>query len=257
MTRALLDAFAARHGLICAVGAGGKKTTLYRLLAAHTGRVGLTATAMLTPPPRRLLDTRLIDSAAALVDKVPAAAREHRRVGFACPSNKSGRLAGLPPAAIAEIHDRAGFVATLVKADGARMRGIKAPRPDEPLLVPGCSTVIYVVSAAVIGCPLDDSVAHRLPELSALLQLAPGDLITPRHIGRLLSHPQGARQQVGRARLIALINQVDSPSRLVVAREAARLAMCGDDPPERVVLGAMKAAQPIAEIVETTDGAAD
>ena len=31
----LLDLLAARHGLVCAVGAGGKKTTLYRLVEAH------------------------------------------------------------------------------------------------------------------------------------------------------------------------------------------------------------------------------
>ena len=42
----LLDLLAARTGLVCAVGAGGKKSTLYRLAEAHrlagTGRVGLT-----------------------------------------------------------------------------------------------------------------------------------------------------------------------------------------------------------------------
>ena len=248
----LLDALAARDGIVCAVGAGGKKTTLYRLLAAHPGRVGLTATAMLTPPPRRLLDTRLVDSPEALATAVPEAAAVHRRVGFACPSSKSGRLAGLPPATVARIHADAGFAATLVKADGARMRGIKAPRHDEPLLVPGCTTIIFVVSAGVIGQPLDEHTAHRLPELTAVLDLAPGERITPRHVGRLLSHPAGARQQASGTRLVALINQVDDGERLHAARDAAACALAADTPPERIVLGAMTADDPVVEIVEPT-----
>jgi hypothetical protein len=39
----LLDLFEARSGLICAVGAGGKKTTLYALARRHPGRIALTA----------------------------------------------------------------------------------------------------------------------------------------------------------------------------------------------------------------------
>ncbi len=40
----ILDLFQARRGVICAVGAGGKKSTLYNLVARHPGRVALTAT---------------------------------------------------------------------------------------------------------------------------------------------------------------------------------------------------------------------
>ena len=43
----LLDALEAHSGLVCFVGAGGKKTILYRLGAAHPGRVGITATLAL------------------------------------------------------------------------------------------------------------------------------------------------------------------------------------------------------------------
>ncbi|RZU98142.1 selenium cofactor biosynthesis protein YqeC [Spiribacter vilamensis] len=250
---ALPDALEARTGIICAVGAGGKKTTLYRILEQISARVGLTATTALTPVPPALLDAQHVAAPEELMRDVPEAAGTALRVGFACPGQKPGRYGGVPPDAIAEIHARSAFEATLVKADGARMRGIKAPRPDEPLLVPGCCTVLFLVSADVIGQPLDASIAHRIPELSALLDLAPGQPITPEHIGRLLSEPAGARQHVGTARLIGVINKVDDASRLDPARRAARAAFAGHHPPDRVVLTAMTAAQPVIEILEPAD----
>lgn len=257
MSLGLIDALEARTGIVCAVGAGGKKTTLYRLLDSHPGAIGLTATAMTTPPPGRRLDTRLIDSPEALLEAVPQAAAAHRRVGYACPSEKSGRVAGLPPEAVAEIHAAGGFDVTLVKADGARMRGIKAPREDEPLTVPGCQTVIFVVSAGVMGHPLDETIAHRLPELGRLLDITPGERITPDHVGQLLSDPQGAAHRLEGARLIALINQVDDAERLDLARAAAQRAMSGEHPPARVVLGAMTAPDPLIEFVEGARPRAD
>jgi len=257
MSGTLIDALDAREGIVCAVGAGGKKSTLYRTLDTHPGRIGLTATAMTTPPPERLLDTRLIDDADALVQAVPRAAATHRRVGFACPSEKSGRRAGLPPAHVAEIHGAAGFEVTLVKADGARMRGIKAPRGNEPLIVPGTQTVIFVVSAAVIGQPLDERIAHRVPELTERLGLAAGDTLSAEHVGQLLSDPAGAAQHIGQATLIGLINQVDGAAQRTVARQAARRALAGECPPARVVLGAMTAVEPLVDVVESARAAAD
>jgi len=254
---ALIDALEARTGIVCAVGAGGKKTTLYQLLDSHPGAIGLTATAMMTPPPMRRLDTRLIDSPEALLKAVPRAAAVHRRVGFVCPSEKSGRVAGLHPETVAEIHAAGGFDVTLVKADGARMRGIKAPREDEPLIVPGCQTVIFIVSAAVMGQPLDETIAHRLPELGRLLDITPGERITPDHVGHLLSDSQGAAHRLEGARLIALINQVDDAERLDLARAAAQRAMSGEQPPARVVLGAMTASDPLIEFVEAAHPRAD
>ena len=48
-------------------------------------------------------------------------------------------------------------------ADGARMRLLKAPKPDEPVVPRSCDTVIAVLSAQAIGRPLDDQVAKTEP----------------------------------------------------------------------------------------------
>lgn len=248
----LAEALLATHGIVCAVGAGGKKSTLYQLLAHASGRVGFTATAMTTTPPRRRFDARFFAEPEALAAEIPLAAQTYQHIAYACPSEKPGRVAGLPPALIADLHEKGGFDLTLVKADGARMRGIKAPRDDEPLIVPGCCTVIFVVSAQVIGQPLTEAIAHRVPILAAILGIEAGTCITPAHVGRLLSHPQGAWQGVGQSQLVTLINQVDDAKRRALAMAAAEAAMRGEKPPGRVVLGSMTADNPLVDIVAPT-----
>ena len=83
-----------------------------------------------------------------------AAAARHRLVAYAQPSAKPGRLGGLPGALIDRLHRAGGFTVTLVKADGARMRWIKAPREDEPVLPEEVATLLPVVSIKALGQPL-------------------------------------------------------------------------------------------------------
>jgi probable selenium-dependent hydroxylase accessory protein YqeC len=250
---ALPDALEARSGIVCATGAGGKKTTLHRLLGQLEGRIAVTATTALTPVPPAVIDAQSINRPDRLIDEVPAVARTARRVAFAGPGAKFDRYAGVCPEAIATLHARSGFDTTLVKADGARMRSIKAPAAHEPALVPGAHTVLFLVGASVVGQPLNAVTAHRVPELAHLLERAPGQPIRPADIGRLLSEPAGARQHVGHARLIAVINQVDHAARLGPARQAAEAALAGRCPPDRVVLTAMTAAHPVIEVFDRAD----
>ncbi len=256
MRPSLSDALAIHGGIVCAVGAGGKKSTLYRLLESTPGRIGLTASVMSAPPSARRVEARLFAGAETLQTKLPAMAAAHRRVAFAQPSTKAGRIKGLPVETIAQLHQTCGFALTLVKADGARMRGIKAPRVDEPQIIPGSQTVIFVVSAQVIGQRLEATTAHRLPELCELLEAKPNERITSAHIGRLLSEPRGAQQNVGAAALVGLINQVDNAHWAGLARQAADSAMQGQQPPTRVVLGSMTAAEPVCDIVTQQMGEA-
>ena len=142
---ALLDLLAARRGLVCAVGAGGKKTTLYRLVEAHlslgTPRVGLTCTVAMAPPPA-WLGPPVVEEPARLAPAIDEAGQERRVVIYAGTSPKRGRVGGVPPDVLARVHHAGGFDVTLVKADGARMRWIKAPAAGEPVLPSGASTVL-------------------------------------------------------------------------------------------------------------------
>ena len=50
-----VDLLDARSGIVCAVGAGGKKTTLYALARRHPGRIALTTTVQNTNSVSRFI----------------------------------------------------------------------------------------------------------------------------------------------------------------------------------------------------------
>ena len=257
MSRAesLLDLLGAREGIVCAVGAGGKKSVLQYLAARHPGRVALTATVVTTHFPESLGFDVVVAPDAELPARV-ASLDGARSVAYACPLDKPGRHGGASPEVVARIHREQGFAATYVKADGARMRWIKAPDAGEPVLPPGCGRIIAVVSARAIGEPLGERVAHRLGQLQAVTGLAPGETIRPLHVARLLASPAGLRKGAGLCPVAAVINMVDDPGRESLAREAARIALELDPAIGQVVLTSLQREdEPVVAVVRATIGA--
>ena len=231
----LLDLLEARSGVVCAVGAGGKKSLLRCLASAHPGRVALTGTVFITHVPD---DAGFAIAVAQDADLPGAVARSGAapRVAYACPSEKPDRWGGASPATIARIHTEGGFAATYVKADGARMRWVKAPADDEPALPACCTTVLPVVSALAIGEPLSSRVAHRAERIEQVLGLHEGEIISPAHLGRLIASPLGMMKLTETRRVVPVINMVDDARREAGAREAAEVALAANDRIERVVL---------------------
>jgi len=246
---ALIDALDARRGIVCAVGAGGKKSVLYQLLREHPGHVAITATVHTTEFPDDLVQRQVVDEDAKLQARVLAVA-SGGSIAYACPSNKPGRHAGAAPATVRAIHDAAGFDATFVKADGARMRWIKAPAADEPILVPGADIVIPVVSARAIGEPLGERVAHRVDRVAAVTGVAPGETLTPEAVGRLLASEQGSLYRTAGARVAPVINMVDNDDKEELARAAAGAAIAMTSRFDRVVLCCLRRPeQPVVAVV--------
>jgi len=246
----MLDLFGARAGIVCAVGAGGKKTTLYRLAAAHPGRIAQTASVVTPHFPDDLGARVIVDEGVDLLAKL-AAASEDRYLAYAAPGEKPGRYGSVPADQIALIHTRCGFDVTFVKADGARMRWLKAPRTGEPILPPGCTTVLMLASARAIGEPLSERTAHRIERVCAVTGARPGEVVTPAHVGRLFSSPDGLLRGLGDARVIPVINMVDDAAGEALAREAARIALVSTDRYDRFILCSMRRAQdPIVAVIE-------
>ncbi len=232
----LIDLLAARSGTVCVVGAGGKKTTLYHVALTHPGRVGLTCTVPNTHFPDTLGACVVVADAAELAAAVARAAADHRLVAFAHPSEKKGRHGGVASELIAEIQGSTRFDVLLVKCDGARMRWIKAPEDDEPLIPGEATTVVPIVSAKAFGEPLTETVAHRLARVEAVSGAEYGEPITPVHVARLLAHQEGALKNVRGATVVPVINMVDNSELEDAAREAARAALDLTDRFDRVVL---------------------
>ncbi len=246
----LLDLFEARRGVICAVGAGGKKSTLYSLLMRHPGRVALTATVFTAHFPAGLGLTSVIAEEDELRARLAPLA-EANRLGFAAPSEKPGRYSGIAPGLVSRLHVDTEREATFVKADGARMRWMKAPREGEPVLPADCSTLICVLSAKALGRPLSDEIAHRLEHIRAVTGLHDDEIVEPKHLARLLVSDEGLlRGSVARA-VVPVINMVDDSREQELAREAAEIALVETDRFSKVILASMRRKdQPVVAVIE-------
>lgn len=247
---ALLDLLDARSGVVCAVGAGGKKSLLHHLATTHPGRVALTNTVFVTHfqghPGFAVTvdeDGRLPAAVAALDPKMS--------VVYACPSSKPGRWAGVSEATVERIHREGGFAATYVKADGARMRFIKAPADGEPALPACCTNVVPIVSALAIGEPLTAAVAHRIERIECVTGLRENERITARHLGQLLASADGSMKATEGRRVVPVINMVDDDLREAQAREAAEVALDLCRRIDRVVLTCLaRTANPVVAVVQ-------
>jgi len=246
----LLDLFQARRGVICAVGAGGKKSTLYNLVARHPGRVALTATVFTAHFPDHLGLTSVIAEETQLPARL-AALTETSRIGFAAPSDKPGRYSGIAAKLVSRLHADTGREATFVKADGARMRFIKAPKEGEPVLPPDCSTLVCVLSARALGRPLSDKIAHRLEHVSVVTGLQAGGVVEPRHLARLLVSDAGLLSGSADCTVVPVINMVDDTDKEGLAREAARIALAETGRFNKVILASMRITdQPVVAVIE-------
>lgn len=245
----LLDLLEARSGIVCAVGAGGKKSLLQHLATTHPGRVAITATVFTTYSQEHLGFAVAIDEDAQLPARV-AGLDPTMSVAYACPGDKPGRRAGASAATVERIHRECGFAATYVKADGARMRMVKAPADDEPALPPGCTTVVPILSVRAIGEPLTSVIAHRVGHVERVAGLREGEQITSEHLGRLLASPDGMMKATGQRCVVPLINMVDDDAREALARRAAEVALSLSDRFDRVILACLaRADRPLVAVV--------
>ena len=233
----VLTAFAAHSGNVCLVGAGGKKSTMYALARAHGGRVLLSSTSHMYP-----YDTDVVDDFVTVADGADVRGPQPgaRVVALGGPTDTARRVGGIAPSVIREYCRAHAFDLCVVKADGARARWIKCPGLHEPLIPDFADVVVPVVSARVIGRPLDDGVAHRPERLAALWAIAEGDRITTTHVARLLADSDGALKGVAGTEVVALINMADDPRLEARARDVAAQTFEFTSRVSRIVIAAMR-----------------
>lgn len=250
MMASLEQALGIRSGVLCVVGAGGKKTLLYRLAGELPGRVALTTT-VLTPPFARHADQVIVvEHPLSLVAQLREEAQPARIVGIAHPSEKHNRWAGLTREEVDSLANLRVFDTILVKADGARSRWIKVPGPEEPIIPSSVTAVVPVVSARALGQPLDETTAHHPERVAELAGARVGARIEPEHLAALLSSPLGALKDVGTALVVPVINMVDDDATRAQAYEAAERALQRTNRFERVLLTSLTAPDPVVAIVE-------
>lgn len=240
-------------GIVAAIGAGGKKSVLNELAAGATGRVAWTGTVFTARPPRWTgVDVHIgpEDELLDLARSLPGPGRH----AFLLPSEKPGRYGGMSVEGVDRLHEAGGFDLTLVKADGARMRGLKCPKPGEPVLPRRTGTVLMVLSARIIGRPLNEEFVHRPERVAEVLGLGMGETLTPAHLAAVFTRPGGISEGTEGLAVVPIINQVDDDGARETAAEAAALALAESPRLERVVLTCLKRdsarTSPVVEIIE-------
>jgi molybdenum cofactor cytidylyltransferase len=207
------------QNIIAFVGGGGKTSAMFRLaseIVADGGQVVTTTTTRIFAAQTRLAPVH--------VQSVPdllTACRHHPHVLLTGEVQAEGKAYGIEAATVCELKDSLPNHNILIEADGSRMRPFKAPAEHEPV-IPACTTlVIPVVGIDALGKPLDAEYIHRPEQVRAIYD---GDIVTPEMIAAVLVSAQGGRKSVpAGARIIGLINKVETADQMASAQEIARL----------------------------------
>ena len=234
----LVEALSADTELVCVVGAGGKKTTLYAL-ASRLDRAVVTATVRIP-----IFDDQV---AAVQVTRDPVGAlrsADQWPLGLVPERERDDRYLGYDRETVTAIR-----ATVLTKADGARTRLLKAPDEREPQVPATADTVIPVASAKVVGKPLASEHVHRPERVADLTGLDLGETIGPDDVGAVLAHRLGGRKRVPlTATVVPLVNMVDDDELAETGREIAAAVHDRADV-SRVVLARM--ADPrVVDVVE-------
>ena len=239
----LIQALSAREGdVICFVGAGGKKTTLYAASRQYRGRVAITSTSHMFQYDDRFVNRVIEDYRGTWVDD------QSRVVAFSGKTDTPNRVGGLTADCIKNIWQSRQFGLILIKADGARSRLVKAPAAYEPLIPSFTNLVVPVASAQILGQQLATSIAHRPELLSMIMGLDVGDKILPVHLAQLLSSEMGSLKNAGNARVCPILNMVDNSDTLTLAIETARIALTLTKRFDQIILAEMRHSR-IVEII--------
>ncbi len=218
--------------MVAFVGAGGKTTALFRLaeeLGARGARVLMTTTTHLAAAETKRAPCHVH----SLGELAAAFQRSNGVLLTGAIEPASGKVRGVPAGEICGAAPLAAHV--LVEADGSRGLPFKAPAEHEPVIPVCASLVVPVMGIDAIGQPV--AAAHR-PERIARIHA--GDTVTVEMAAAVLAHPSGGRKSApAGARIVVLINKVDTEERLRLARRIAALLLEGA-PVSAVVIGALR-----------------
>jgi probable selenium-dependent hydroxylase accessory protein YqeC len=247
----LPSALAADDGqCVAVVGAGGKKTTLYRL-GGMLDRAVVTATVRIPIFDDQVARVVVTDDPVSVVDAAETGGdADGWPLGLVPERERDDRYRGYDRAVVDDLaaaHD--GPV--LVKADGARTRLLKAPDEREPRIPSSADTVLPVASARVVGKPLSDEWVHRPERVAAVAGVDVGDEIDAETVARVLASSEGGLKSVpDDARVVAVVNMVDDDERRAVGERVAADVLARTDRVDRVVLTQLVDPDPVVAVFE-------
>jgi probable selenium-dependent hydroxylase accessory protein YqeC len=256
----LADAFALGCSEIIALTGGGGKTALLFALAeglcARGSTVITTSTTKIFEPAQEQAPSLVVqDDPEQAIKMVREKLQQGNHVTFAAKRFPKGKIGGADPQLIERMAQELPVDHIIVEADGARRLPLKAPGDQEPIIPLSTTLLIPIVGIDALGKPLNEEQAFRPERIAALTGAQLGDPITAHLIAAVMAHPQGLCKGVPPgARIIPLINKVETTGGLHGAREVAREVLEKGHQIERVVLGRLFFHHPIVEVMERSTG---
>ncbi len=259
----LLAAFGLHKGpeLVAIVGGGGKTSLMFALARAWPGRVVTTTTtrifaAQMSLSPAVVQIEEQAEAVESLLARLQAPLDQVGQclvVGPVAEGSNVEKAFGVPPDLPGRLLGRAGIDLVVVEADGSRMRPVKAPADHEPVVPPETTLLVPAVGMDALDGPVEE-IAHRPEKVRALLagnrELAlVDDRLTAVGLAQLIIHPQGGLKGAPpAARIIPLLNKVETPAQHAVARQIAYRVL-QEARVDRVVMGALRTPEPVRAVV--------
>ncbi|MEM7348404.1 MAG: selenium cofactor biosynthesis protein YqeC [Chloroflexota bacterium] len=248
------------NDVVAFVGGGGKSTAMFQLAheASQAGKRVLVTTstrifaAQIKLAPAHVTFDSETQTLAEVLPDLDQAIDQHGQVLLIGQTNSdNGKAFGIAPDVIDTLAQSGHFDLIINEADGSRMRPFKAPAVHEPVISAATTLVVPVVGLDILGKPLNDETTHRANRVSQLSGTALEQPITTDTIVSILNHPEGGLKQVpSGARVVPLLNKVESSTQLATAQTIAKQLLDQDTQPiEAVALGAVQQTEePITEV---------
>ncbi len=213
-TPTLAGALGIAVGDVVAFTGGGGKTSAILCLAEELRRSGMsvlaTTTTLVGERLTSVLPTLTMDGAPAERDIFPELESHLRRNGATLlvqPVDRN-KYAGPPPELLGRIIASAIADVTLIEADGARQRPLKAPANHEPVVPSGTTILVPMAGLDALGSPVSAPAVHR-PEL--MLKISSERTVTPALVANIVASPVGGMKGMpAGARLRPILNKMCS-----------------------------------------------
>lgn len=212
---------------ICICGCGGKTSLLWGLAEFYNNRkVLVTPTARLGPSKSQPYNS--FSSAEQLLGHIsggdiftnlaPIYGNGVHLLGV--PDEDGFHLNAVPPELLQKVAPY--FDMVLTEGDGSRMRPLKGWAEYEPVVPDFTTMSVGVLTLWPVGLAMSDEYVHRMEIFCRNSGAKPGGAITLEHIAANISHPDSLISKM-RGRKVLLINQVESPREMELARNFVSL----------------------------------
>lgn len=237
--------------MVTLVGAGGKTTLMYRLLAelkiAGTKAAGATTTKILPPEENDrayLVTAQDVDGLKTLIDhKKPFSPVIGKKV------REDGKVEGIPPEWCDRLHASGAADTLVVEADGSKRKPLKAPGENEPVVPAGTTVFVAVLGLTCLDKTLDEENVFRADLVAAATGTKTGARIRPPLIAKLFLSPQGPIKGCPPGALkTVVLNQADDDELFDEARQIAVDLLEEGSPWDRVVIAHLDRIKAVEEI---------